>query len=93
LAASADLGGYGSQADQATVTATFLDKNGHKVKPFKVGPVTSAARTNETALLLRTATCKIPAATRKIKVVITLTRLAGSYNDGYADNVSLLLKR
>ena len=93
MAASADLGGHGSQADQATVTATFLDKKGHTVKSFRVGPVASAARTYETALLLRTATSKIPAATRKIKVVITSTRIAGSYSDGYADNVSLLLKR
>ena len=36
---SADLGGYASQGDQATVTAIFLDKKGHKVKSLKVGPV------------------------------------------------------
>ena len=90
---SADLGGYASQGDQATVTATFLDKKGHKVKSFKVGPVTTADRSEQTTLLLRTATRSIPTATWKIKVVITSTRVDGTYNDGYADNVSLVLKR
>ena len=90
---SADLGGYASQTDQATVTATFLDKKGQKAKSFKIGPVTSAARVNETTLLLRTATRSVPTSTRKIMVVISATRVAGSYNDAYADNVSLVLKR
>jgi hypothetical protein len=90
---SADLGGYASQGDQATVTAIFLDKKGHKVKSLKVGPVTTAARSSETTLLLRTATRSVPTATRKITVVITSTRVDGTYNDGYADNVSVILKR
>jgi hypothetical protein len=90
---SADLGGYSSQGDQATVTATFLDKSGHKVKSFKVGPVTAADRSSQTTLLLRTATRSIPTATRRIKVVITSTGVNGTYDDGYADNVSLVLKR
>jgi len=47
----------------------------------------------EATLLLRTATRSVPTATRKITVVITSTRVDGTYNDGYADNVSVILKR
>jgi len=90
---SADLGGFASQADHAVVTAVFLDKSGHSIASFKIGPVSTAARKSQTTLLLRTATRRVPSATRKIKVVVTSTRVDGTYNDGYADNVSLALKR
>ena len=90
---SADLGGFEGQSDDATVTALFLNKSGKKVKSLRIGPVTPAARNGQTELLPLSATHSIPTATRKIKIVITSTRFNGTYNNGYADNVSLVLKR
>jgi hypothetical protein len=38
---------------------------------------------------VKTALGYVPAGTRKVVVTITMTRTAGSYNDGYADSLSL----
>jgi hypothetical protein len=89
---SAALGGYSSQEDNAMVTASFLNANGNSLGKANVGPVTASDRSGETVLLRRSATANVPAGTRTIRVTITAKRLEGTYNDGYADNVSLSLK-
>jgi hypothetical protein len=88
---AAALGGFESQADAARVDATFLAADGRSLGGVTVGPVTAADRGHETRLLARTASAAVPAGTRRVRVVITATRVEGSYNDGYADNVSLSL--
>jgi hypothetical protein len=89
---SALVGGYASQNDNATVVATFLDVNNAPLgTALTVGPVDAAARQNETTLLPETNTATVPAGTRSVNVVITLTRTDGAYDDGYVDNVSLTL--
>lgn len=90
---SAALGGYAGQADYATVVARFLDRRGHRLKTLKVGPVTVADRNSVTSLLTRGASARVPARTRKITFVITANYFDGVYNDGYVDNVRLILKR
>jgi hypothetical protein len=86
---SALIGGYASQEDSATVSAQPLDAAGTPIAPATVLPaVTSAERKGLTDLLPRTAQVSIPLDTRLIAVTITMTRTAGQYNDGYADNVS-----
>ncbi len=86
------LGGYASQSDDATVSATWLNAAGAPVgTPLTIGPVTTADRDSKTNLLPRTANAPVPATTRTARVVITATRREGSYNDGYIDNVSLVL--
>jgi hypothetical protein len=75
---SALLGGFATQTDDATVTATFLNVN-----PGDRGSVT--------ALVPRTDSRPVPAGTRQISVRIDAIRNEGSYNDGYIDNVSLVL--
>ena len=90
---SARLGGFGGQADNATIVAHFLDSGGVELKTLQIGPVTVSARSGLTKLLPRTATVAVPAQTTAITIVITATRVEGQYNDGYADNVSLVLKR
>src|SRR3954469_6819617 len=88
---SALLGGYLSQTDSATVTATFLNAAGATVGTLAVGPVTPDDRQSATTLLSRTATAPVPAGTRSISVRIDATRNEGAFNDGYVDNVSLTL--
>jgi hypothetical protein len=53
--------------------------------------VTLADRNGATALLPRSATGAVPAGTRTIGVRLDMVRVQGSYDDGYADNLSLTL--
>lgn len=85
------LGGYSSQRDALTVTASFLDAAGVKLGSVKIGPVTPAQRKGLTTLISRTAHKLVPAKTRSIEIRIRATRTDGSYNDGYADRLSLTL--
>jgi hypothetical protein len=85
------LGGFGSQSDSLTVTASFLDASGQKVGAIKIGPVTVGQRKSETTLVAKAATVKVPAKTRSILVSLSAVRTDGSYNDGYADNLQLTL--
>jgi hypothetical protein len=57
----------------------------------QLGPVTADDRNGLTSLLLRSQNGPVPPGTRQIHVVLTMTRLDGDYNDGYADNISLSL--
>jgi hypothetical protein len=90
-ALSAYLGGFSSQDDNARISMIFLAGNGATLGAPEIGPVTAADRGDQTTLLPRSTCGAVPAGTRSIKVVITGTRVSGSYNDGYADNVSLSL--
>ncbi|MGB2938710.1 MAG: hypothetical protein WBD38_00215, partial [Candidatus Dormiibacterota bacterium] len=85
------LGGFETQGDNATVIATFQDANGNSLGTDKVGPVTEAARKNQTSLVKSEATGNVPKGTRKIVIEIDMLRTAGNYNDGYADDVSLTI--
>ena len=87
------LGGYSSQRDSLTVTATFLDASGKKLGVLKIGPVTPAQRASETTMIKKSATGRVPAKTRSIKVALIAVRTDGSYNDGYAENLKLTLAR
>jgi hypothetical protein len=53
--------------------------------------VTATDRNGVTALVARSASAAVPAGTRLVSVRIDATRDEGSYNDGYIDNVSLVL--
>jgi hypothetical protein len=89
---NAYIGGFDSQNDSATVVAVYLDAGGNQLgAPVQIGPVTAADRTYKTTLLPRSTTAAVPAGTRQIRVVMTATRLDGSFNDGYIDNLRLSL--
>ncbi len=89
---SGDLGGYDSQDDNVVVTATYLSATGSPLASLTIGPVTAADRDDQTTLLQRSATGPVPAGTRSIQVVMTSTRFEGEYDDGYGDNVSLIVE-
>jgi hypothetical protein len=86
---AAQLGGYATQTDRATVTATFLGVDGTPRGTLALPAVTDTDRKSVTALVGRSASAAVPAGTRSISVRIDAIRDAGAYNDGYVDNVSL----
>ncbi len=89
--ASAYLGGYEDQDDSATVAFLFEKWDGTVLKTVTLGPVTSADRVDATELLARSDQGVIPAGTRKVHVLVTMTRQEGSNNDGYVDSISLMV--
>ncbi|HEX4794049.1 MAG TPA: SdrD B-like domain-containing protein [Humisphaera sp.] len=85
------LGGFSSQADEVTLFANFKNGANFSGDQASVGPVTAAQRANATGLLSRNTTGTVPPGTRFIQVQQHFDRLSGAYNDGYADNISLVL--
>ena len=85
------LGGFASQDDSLTATATFLNAAGNPLGTLKIGPVSAAQRKGLTALIKKSATKPVPKGTRSIQARLSAARTSGSYNDGYADNLSLTL--
>jgi hypothetical protein len=85
------LGGFQEGGDNASATVAFYDGGGHVLDFATIGPVTSAQRNNQTKFLLRSAGGQVPAGTRKVIVLIRFNYSDGSYNDAYADNLSLVL--
>lgn len=89
---SAWLGGFASQDDQTTITLAFLDGSGAAIGTGVVlGPVTAADRADLTGLLFRETTGFVPVGTRTIDLTLDMRKFAGYADDGYADNVSLVL--
>jgi WD40 repeat protein/Mg-chelatase subunit ChlD len=89
---SAYLGGFASQEDHAVLAVDFLDADGKKLASAQVGPVTARERKGTTGHQRCARTGKVPAGTRKLSYRLTFTRFEGSYNDGSADNLSLVFK-
>lgn len=85
------LGGFGSQNDNATLSAIFRDAGGTGLGTFSIGPVLAADRGNLTGLLERSTSGTVPIGTRNILVTVNMLLTGGSSNDGYADNLSLVL--
>ena len=90
---SAWLGGFEGQADNATATVTFEDGSGAKLLKATLGPVTPQERKSVTGLLLRETSGTVPNAAAQAVVTIVITRYEGVYNDGSADNISLVLSK
>ena len=90
-ALAAELGGYSSQEDNAVLDVQFQDWSGNVLGEGKLGPVTAEDRDGNSGLLPRSTNGAVPAGTRRIYVTLTMTRTAGSYDDGLADNLSLTL--
>jgi hypothetical protein len=85
------LGGFSTQGDYATLTATWETAKGVVVGHTTIGPVTEAQRGGVTGLLPRGKSGKVPAAARKVVVTLRMVREDGEYIDGYADNLSLTI--
>jgi uncharacterized protein (TIGR03437 family) len=88
---SAWIGGYSSQDDNCVLTAQFEKWDGTVLATATLGPVLAADRNNNTALLQRSTSGNVPAGTRLIHILMTVTREEGENNDGLADSLLLVL--
>jgi hypothetical protein len=86
------LGGYYNHRDYSVLSASFLNGSSNGIGGSDIGPVTVSDRVGSTTeLLFRSATGTVPPGARSIEIVLAATRFDGSYDDGYADNLSLVL--
>lgn len=90
-ALSAWLGGLQSQDDSMIVSLTFNDHEGESIATVTLPGPTSVQRMGQTGLLPRSRNGAVPVGTRTITVVLVSQRSFAPYNDGYADNISLVL--
>jgi hypothetical protein len=87
------LGGYSSQNDHVIVTVTWQNKSGTALDSTKIGPVSATNRHDATALRFRSTKGTVPKSATAALITITMTRTDGEYNDGYADNLKLVLAK
>jgi len=88
------FGGYAEQNDRAYLELYFLDDNGAPhPDEVTIGGFDAADRGNVTKLLFDSARGTIPTGTRTVEAALRMSRapLAEPYNDGYADELSLVL--
>lgn len=85
------LGGWTNQGDNALLYVSFLDASNTEIGHAMLGPTTAAGRNNTTGLYLLDASGVLPTATRSVVFSLSMERLNGGDNDGYADNLSFSL--
>jgi uncharacterized protein (TIGR03437 family) len=92
FAASAYLGGYGSDNDNATGTVAFQGAGGNQLSTLVLGPVGPNDRAKqENGLYLRRQIGQIPVGARKVALTLTMNWVNGTNNEAYADNIALIL--
>jgi hypothetical protein len=87
---SAWLGGYYNQDDRAQLTVSFMDQGGTELGSATIGPIDAQDRSDQTSLIYTETTGTVPQGTRQVEVTLDAVWSTG-YNDGYADNLSLVL--
>jgi hypothetical protein len=88
---SAWLGGFGSENDLAQVAVVFNDAAGQSLATATIVGPFAVERGNITGLQERTGAGLVPVGTRSATVIVSMVRTTGTYNHGYADNISLIL--
>lgn len=89
---SAWLGGWQDRPEHATLTATFLAADGRAAgAPVVLAGPGAQARGNVTALVARSASGLVPAGTRSILLTVDFLSGMTSFQNAYADNISLNL--
>lgn len=88
------LGGWSGQDDNVVVSLGFFDANQRQLgTSTSIGPVKAADRNSVTALLERASSGTVPSGARSAKVTVAFNRTSGTSNDGYADNLSLVINQ
>jgi len=86
------LGGWSNRPERATLTAVFLDANGQSTgTPVVIADVDAQARGNVTGLVQRAVEGVVPPSTRQITVTVQFLSGMTSFQNAYADNISLTL--
>lgn len=89
---SAWLGGYGSQDDNVMISLIFADQYNQTIgSGVSIGPVLAIDRGNQTGLVFRQTNGLVPMGTRFMTVLVTITCLAGPFNNGDVDNIVVVL--
>jgi hypothetical protein len=88
---SAFIGGYAEQQDHLGLEARWEDADGATVLTQVLDPVTNVERRNRSGFLPRADVSAIPTTAVRVVVRLTGTRINGSANDGYIDNIRLQL--
>lgn len=89
--ASGWFGGFPGQDDNARLSVQFFDGQSRIQASANLGPILNSDRGGASALVQRTSSADVTAGIRTVLVTLTATRTAGVSNDGYADNLSLIL--
>ena len=90
---SGDFGGFATDDDSAQLLVSFLGGSQLPIGgSINIGDYGAAFRNNNTDLFSASAKGSLPIGTRTIQVSVNMTRTNGTYNDGYADNLSLVLR-
>ncbi len=83
------FGGYQTDNDNARLSATFFNGTS-SLGIATVGHVTAKDRGNATGLLLRHGSGIVPVNTNRVVITLTMTRISGNSNDGYADSLQFI---
>jgi hypothetical protein len=86
------LGGWSNRPERATLTAVFLGASGQSTgAPVAIADVDAQARGNVTGLVQRAVEGVVPPSTRQITVTVQFLSGMTSFQNAYADNISLTL--
>lgn len=85
------LGGWQAQGDNALLYVSFLDAADNEIGHAVIGPVRPADRGNQTGLFFQSTSGELPANTATLMFSLSMERLGGGDNDGYADNLSFVI--
>ncbi|MGZ5004066.1 MAG: beta strand repeat-containing protein [Chthoniobacterales bacterium] len=84
------FGGFSSDRDHATLTATFFN-GATNLGSAIIGPATGSDRGFATGFVLKEKTGRVPVNTTSVVLTQRMIRDDGNSNDGYADSLSLVL--
>ncbi len=88
---SAYLGGYLNQNDYSELTYEFRDTSGGALHTAHFAPVKAADRGNASGFVKRAETIPVPPQARSVLITANFVRYIAPANDGYLDNISLVL--
>ncbi len=88
---SAFLGGLENQTDDVTLSLSFIGSNLEVLGKVSLGPIGPLEREGKTGLFPVATSDYVPAATKYLYIDLEFRGSEGDYNDGYADNLELVL--
>jgi len=84
------LGGWTDQDDYASLGLAFLDSTTAIISGNSIIGPKAIGRNGQTELLYESTTGVIPTGTRSLQFILQSYRQQGTYDDGYADNLSFV---
>ncbi len=84
------LGGVGDEDDSAIASVYFRNSQGELLSEARIGPISAKLRGNLTGLLYAETSQMVPSNARTAEVLVQFNS-TGGYNNGAADNLSLVI--